>query len=107
MISYDFILNFFLPFVLFFAISYGLLRKMKIFEENINRVIAFCLAFIASYFLYVSSLNQILPLLGYLIVAIFVVSFGAVIFLRSYGKVKEQYEKIKKPEEKKYIHFQL
>ena len=87
--------NFVFPFILYFAITYSLLKKLKIFEENINRVVAFSLSFLATYYTY-TYLNQAISFLGYLIFAVIVSIFVFLILYKSYEKVKREYEKTKR-----------
>jgi hypothetical protein len=70
--------DFLLPFILFFAVIYGVLSKAKIFSgpggeerKDINAVIAFVIALIATTTSWVLlSLNYFLPWIGFIVIVI-------------------------------------
>jgi hypothetical protein len=70
--------DFLLPFLLFFAVIYGILSKSNIFtgpnkeeRKDINAVIAFVIALIATTTSWVLlSLNEFLPWIGFLVIVI-------------------------------------
>ena len=85
--------DFFLPFLLFFAVIYGTLAKTEVFgkdAKNINSIVAFVISLIAATTAWViKGLTDFLPWVGF--IAIVVVSFLMIASMIFGGSVEKLY----------------
>jgi len=99
----DILYNFVLPYFLFFLIVFALLRRTKIFENyTIEFGISAIISFLGSYWLYVNGLSQVLvSSMGIFLVVIFI---GAVLIsaaIKTGGKVEKDRLETEKEIEKR------
>ncbi|MEM5830692.1 MAG: hypothetical protein QXO40_00605 [Candidatus Aenigmatarchaeota archaeon] len=94
----DIIFEFVLPFFLFFLIIFSLLRKSQIFKDyTIEFGISIIISFLGSYWLYINKLsNIIISSSGIIIFIIFVLVILISIALKGYKKIEKSYEEMKK-----------
>ena len=99
----DILYNFVLPYFLFFLIVFALLRRTKIFENyTIEFGISAIISFLGSYWLYVNGLSQILvSSMGILLVALFIGAVLISIAIKTGGKIEKDRLETEKEIEKK------
>lgn len=87
----DILYNFVLPYFLFFLIVFALLRRAKIFENyTIEFGISAIISFLGSYWLYVNGLSQILvSSIGIFLVVIFIGAVLISVAIKTGGKVEK------------------
>lgn len=94
--------GFFLPFVILFAISWGVLTSLRIFDKRINLVISLALTvlvvFTPQFTIFATYLTQ---LGGQFAVAAFFIVFGFGVLMWAFGRGKDiYYEQISSKKEK-------
>jgi len=99
----DIFYNFVLPYFLFFLIVFALLRRTKIFENyTIEFGISAIISFLGSYWLYVNGLSQILvSSIGIFLVVIFIGAVLISVAIKTGGKVEKDRLETEKEIEKR------